>query len=429
MTMKLVPVPEGLQTAAFLLDRGALQGIPELLQTFFPGKAPWIVADSNTWNAAGEAVSRRLQDAGFSQLVPCIFPGTPQLHPEMEKAQFLAENMPENCVPLAVGSGVINDLVKCACGIRNVRYCCVATACSVDGYTASGSCMRVNGSKKTIPCPAPYAVCADVDVLEKAPAEMFAAGYADLLAKATGGVDWQIADALGMEPIRQDVWDLVQKDLRDRVADPGNMGPVFGGLAASGYAMQMYHDSRPASGCEHLFSHVWEMEELQLNGKEVSHGFKVGVGTLIATLLFEYVAEHSFEELLPRMTPPLTLEERKQEIADLTARGCYGTVAEENALKKYLTPAETLRRRETIRQQWQGIQQRIRKQMIPFEELRRMLKHAGCPVSPAEIGLEKAQYLHVVPTAQLIRVRYTVLDLLYECGLLADACKKLTVLL
>ena len=54
-----------------------------------------------------------------------------------------------------------------------------------------------------------------------------------------------------------------------------------------------------------------------------------------------------------------------------------------------------------------------------------MLKKAGCPVTPSEIGLSREQYLHAVPTAQLIRMRYTVLDLLYECGLLADACKSL----
>ena len=37
--------------------------------------------------------------------------------------------------------------------------------------------------------------------------------------------------------------------------------------------------------------------------------------------------------------------------------------------------------------------------------------------SPAEIGLESGQYVHGVAAAQLIRKRYTILDLVYELGL------------
>ena len=58
-----------------------------------------------------------------------------------------------------------------------------------------------------------------------------------------------------------------------------------------------------------------------------------------------------------------------------------------------------------------------------------MLQKAGCPVCPAEVGLDREQFLHVVPMAQIIRIRYTVLDLLYECGLLKDACKYLEIIL
>ena len=56
--MPLIEVPEGLQTAAFLLGHGALGSVPELLKTYFPGKKPWIIADGNTWKAAGELCSR-----------------------------------------------------------------------------------------------------------------------------------------------------------------------------------------------------------------------------------------------------------------------------------------------------------------------------------------------------------------------------------
>jgi glycerol-1-phosphate dehydrogenase [NAD(P)+] len=425
MSMPLIEVPAGLQTGAFLLGPGALKYVPELLATYFPGQRPWLIADGNTWRAAGEQVQALLTDAGLKPHEPYLFPADPRPHPDYAISQKLAGLMPAGCVPVAVGSGVINDLVKCAAGLKQVRYCCVATACSVDGYTSNGGAMTVEGTKKTVPCPAPYAICADEDVLKTAPAPMFASGYADLLAKVPGGADWIIAATLGIEPIREDIWQLIQGPLRERIADPTAMGPVFAGLASTGYGMQMYLDSRPASGAEHMFSHIWEMEGLTCHGEEVSHGFKVGIGTLISTLLMEYVVVNDFETLRPRQKAPLTEAERLREIVALTARGCYGAGPQETALKKYLNPEQTQERRRLIASKWSELQQGIKKQYIPFEELRAMLKKANCPTRPAEIGLTREQFLHAVPTAQLIRTRYTVLDLLYECGLLDDACSTL----
>ena len=424
MSMPLIAVPKDVQTVAFLLGHGALKSVPELLRTYFPGKVPWIIADGNTWKVAGKQVFELLKKDAANPADPYLFPADPRPHPDYTISRKLAELMPENSVPVAVGSGVINDLVKCAAGLKNVTYCCIATACSVDGYTSNGGAMTVDGTKTTIRCPAPYAICADLDVLQTAPAPMFAAGYADLLAKIPGGADWIIADRLGIEPIRKDIWELIQTPLRDRLADASDMGKVFAGLASTGYGMQMYRESRPASGAEHLFSHIWEMERLTYQGEEVSHGFKVGIGTMISTLLMEYVIHHDFDSLRPRMKRPLSREERKKEIASLMSNGCYGTAPMETAMKKYLTPEETFKRRELIASKWAELQNDLKKQIYSFDELRSMLRKAHCPASPEEIGLTREQFLHAIPTAQLIRVRYTILDLLYECGLLDDACNE-----
>jgi predicted HD superfamily hydrolase involved in NAD metabolism len=140
------------------------------------------------------------------------------------------------------------------------------------------------------------AVVADKEVLFTAPAEMAAAGYADLTAKIVAGADWIIADILKQDPIIPATWDVVQKDLRSWLADSNDLMAVFMGLAATGYAMQMHDDSRPASGSEHLFSHVWEMEGLLFNGEEVSHGFKVSVGTVVTLKLMQYFLDLDVEK-------------------------------------------------------------------------------------------------------------------------------------
>lgn len=416
-----VDMPQGISTRAFLRGEDAILGLPELLQANFPGKTPWIVADDNTWKVAGEKAFQLLKDAGMNPAEPHIYPGTPRLHPDYALAEKLAAEMPENVVPVAVGSGVINDIVKTVGGINNVPYCCVATACSVDGYTAAGSAMTVNGSKKTVPCPAPYAICADTSILATAPGEMFASGYADLLAKVPAGADWLIADALGEDPIRKDVWALIQGPLKDQVSDCTDMMKIFTGLASTGYAMQMMKDSRPASGAEHLFSHIWEMEGLQFKGEDVSHGFKVGVGTLASTLLLEYIAEHDIKELAPRMKPVPTAEEREKEVDELLKRNCYGPGPKETAMKKFLSGEAGAKRREEIIAKWDPLRTAIKDQIFSSDKVRASLKAAKCPAAPAEIGLDMEQFTHGILAAQLIRVRYTSLDLLYEVGLLEDA--------
>ena len=429
MEMPIIPIPQGLDTELFALAPGALKFLPQVLEKAFPGKAAYLVADGNTWQAAGADAEKILLNAGKIIAGKYVFPGEKRIHPEYSYCEMLAGIFPDGCVPVAIGSGVINDLTKCGASLKNLRYCCVPTACSVDGFTAAGAALVVEGTKKTVKCPAPKALCADVDILATAPAEMFASGFADLLTKVPAGADWVIADAVGEEPIRKDVWDLIQGNIRKWVSDKDDMLAVFDGLAATGYSMQMYQESRPASGAEHLFSHVWEMEGLTRNGEDVSHGFKVGVGLLASTLLMEYILEHDFDELLPIMKPGLSVEERTAEIDELLKKGCYGTAPKVTALSKHLTGEALAARRELIGKIWKDMQNGVRERLMPYTEAKALLQSANCPVTPEAIGLDREQFIHGIKTAQLIRRRYTILDLLYELGLLDEAIKKLDTMI
>jgi len=407
------------------LDDDALPQIPALLAEMWPGKSAWIVADGNTWRVAGERVQKILKEAGVPCCEPCILPAVPKPHPDYTLACQLAEKMPADAVPLAVGSGVINDLVKTAADIRKTTYCCIPTAPSVDGYTSKGSAMSVGGSKKTVPCPAPAAVVADKTVLLTAPPEMAAAGYGDLAAKIVAGADWIIADALKQDPVRPEIWDIVQKDLRTWLADPTDLKAVFMGLAATGYAMQLHNDSRPASGAEHLFSHVWEMEHLEHNGEEVSHGFKVSVGSVISLRLMQFFLETSPEEARRLAAPPISVEERQREIAELLKRGCYGEDPARLSMEKFQAGDAAFARREAIYAVWGDLQKKVARQLGDQEAFVGSLKAAGCPTTPEEIGLDRAQFIHGIYTAQLIRKRYNILELLYDAGLLKTAVEKM----
>ena len=212
------------------------------------------MADTNTFAAAGQAVLKEFRRAGHACREPFIF-AEQNLHAEQQHVAALEEALKEHeAIPVAVGSGTINDLTKLAAHRAGRQYLAVATAASMDGYTAFGASIACEGSKQTINCPVPAAVVADLDVIRAAPASMNAAGYADLLAKTTAGAEWLLADALGVEAIDPTAWAIVQGGLREAVANPAGvrdrnaeaLRQLTEGLLLGGFAMQSAKSSRPA---------------------------------------------------------------------------------------------------------------------------------------------------------------------------------------
>lgn len=284
------------ETRVLIVGREVLPAAARVFAEQFPGARAMIVADENTLRVAGNSVRAALESAGIALDAPFIY-RDPALYAEFRFVTQLENVLRTHAaIPIAVGSGTINDLVKLAAHrAGRPGYLCVATAASMDGYTAFGASITFEGAKQTFNCPAPRAVVADLDVLGRAPPEMTAAGYADLLAKVPAGADWILADALGVEPIEARAWSIVQGGLREALADPQGaragrasaLAPLVEGLMLGGFAMQWSRSSRPASGAEHQFSHLWDMEHHTHRGAAPSHGFKVGVATHAVTRMYE----------------------------------------------------------------------------------------------------------------------------------------------
>ena len=281
-------------TKAFELGEGVLHRAPALFKEYFPNRKAVIVADNNTWKAAGEAVDASMREAG----IPCerFLIEEEEFHADWPYVERIDEMLDRTgAVAVAVGSGVINDLCKLASFHHGQSYLCVATAASVDGYSSSGAVVSRDGAKLNIETHAPLVILADVGVLAAAPKEMTAAGYADLAAKIPAGAEWMIADLFGTEPIIPAAWNVFMNDLDAMLADPEGVAAgkpeaiasLFAGLTLSGIAMQVAKSSRPASCTEHLFSHVLDMTHHRYNGKFQSHGFQVAIGTLTMCAFFD----------------------------------------------------------------------------------------------------------------------------------------------
>ena len=390
-----------------------------------------IVADVNTYRAAGQAVAEEFRAVAHPLLEPFIF-RAPDLYAEHRFVTELEEAFRgHKAIPVAVGSGTVNDLAKLASHRAARPYMCVGTAASMDGYTAFGASITYRGSKQTFLCPAPVAVVADLDVICAAPGEMNAWGYADLLAKVPAGADWILADALGLDEIHQQAWAIVQGRLRELVADPAGVrrrdpaaiGRLVEGLMLGGFAMQAARSSRVASGAEHMFSHVWDMQHHTHNGHAPSHGFKVGIGTLATTALYERLLAKEVKKLDVKSCCAAWPDEQSW-IARATHLFGEGDLAEVGARElraKYSSPAQLGEQLGLLKAAWPKLRERLESQLLPLTTLRRMLQDAGAPTEPEQIGISRERLRQTYWQASCIRRRFTVLDLAVRTGLL-DAC-------
>jgi glycerol-1-phosphate dehydrogenase [NAD(P)+] len=424
------------ETKCLELGAGALTKIPSVFRTHFPAAVPLVVADPVTFSVAGETTANLLKQAGWSEVGSFLFcePGFYAEHRFVEQLEARL-NARKDTIPIAVGSGTINDVTKLAAHRTARRYLTVATAASMDGYTAFGASITRQGSKQTFACPAPLAVIADTNVIAGAPLAMNAAGYADLAAKVTAGADWLLADALGVEPLHETAWRLVQGKLPIALRDPGGIQRSQGdvlqqlteGLLYSGFAMQFAASSRPASGAEHQFSHLWDMQHHTFRGIAPLHGHKVGVATLAVTALYEYLLTQPLENLdlehCCRRWPELSALE--QAIGILFPNEQLAAVALTECRAKHVEKTELHRQLARLRTTWPSLRDRLHQQLLPFARLKQMLRDAGAPDRPEKIGLSREHLRRSFSLAYHIRRRFTVLDLVVRADLLEGALNHL----
>src|SRR5947209_5069473 len=137
----------------YLAVRGGIrhQAASAFVQTFARQTAT-IVADQRTFNAAGRDVYRTFEASGPTVESPFLF-GSDVYADERCVDQLRTALANCDAIPVAVGSGTINDLTKLAAHQLNRPYMVVATAASMDGYTAYGASITSHGSKQTFNCP------------------------------------------------------------------------------------------------------------------------------------------------------------------------------------------------------------------------------------------------------------------------------------
>jgi len=430
------------ETKFLKIGSNILSEIPEIFQEYFPNKKAVIIADENTYGVAGSKVHDSISKAGLEETNPFIITD-PDLYADYRFVQKIVDFLKNHdAISIAVGSGVINDLTKRANSELERPYMCVATAASMDGYSAYGASITKDGAKMTMSCPAPTAIVADLDIICKAPPLMTASGYADLYAKVVSGADWILADALGVEAIDNKSWHIVQDGLDDALKDPDGakngkitaIEPLIEGLMLGGFAIQSLKSSRPASGAEHQFSHLWDMEHHTFKGdfakkyglypnqdeQAPSHGFKVGIGLLTITALYEKMLDTPIENLdIDKSVDAWkSLDEQIYEVREMFKGSDIEDFAVTQITKKYISKEDLKIQLTKLKENWSKIKSDIRKQVIPYQETKKRLKLIGAPTKCEEIGISKERLRESFYRAQKIRDRFTILDVALRTGYL-----------
>ena len=423
-------------TKACLIGDGALDETARLFRDFFPGAGRALVVDDpRTRAAAGVRVADLLRAQGVEVVEHVLEPGGKIFHGDYRYAEEVraaiqaagVERDGEKIVPVAVGSGVVNDVTKRASGELGLAYLTVGTAASVDGYSSFGAALRSpEGAKQTYPCPAPRVIIADLDVMRTAPAWMAASGFADLLAKVPAGADWILAAELGAAQWHDPAWHTVQDGLKAAVGDPEGVvamktAPLtrfVEGLMLGGFAMQDMQSSRPASGAEHMFSHLLEMRDHTFNGEIVPHGIQVGVFTLFMCRVYEQILAFDYSRLdveacLANWKP---LEEQERIGRAMFAGTKFPDIGVKAARAKFIGRAATRARLEDFKARWPAIRARLAAQMVSAAEIERRLKVVGAPTTPEGIGSTVEASLADVRKTVYMRDRYMALDFLDLTG-------------
>lgn len=418
-------------TKALIIGEGAVGKTGEMFRQLFGNSTAIVVADLNTYKAAGSKAYESLKAAGIPTVDPFIFEDD-DLYAEWSFLIRLENHLKAcNAVAVAVGSGVINDLAKLASEHLGRRYIIVGTAASMDGYTAYGASISFEGNKQTFDCKAPMGVIIDPVIAAGAPSEMAASGYADLLAKVPAAADWMLAEAAGEEPIDTFAYNLLHENLKESLAYPAKVHArevkptemLAEGLIMSGFAMQAIQSSRPASGVEHQFSHYWDMEDLCFEGKHVSHGFKVGIGTLISTACFEFMLEFDMESLdVERCAARWpSWEKMEKDIRNMFAdKPGHMSRALSESKAKYITAGRLREQLTHLKNVWPELREKISAQIFSYDHVHDCLKKVGAPYEPEMIGVSRDRLRETFKGIPYMRSRYTIIDLIQRCDLMDE---------
>ncbi len=396
-------------------------------------RRPFIVCDANTYQAAMEQVENAMREAGMEYTIYNF--GQGHIEPDESAVGALTMAFDKRCdAVLAVGSGVINDCCKVLSHTLGIPMAVVATAPSMDGYASGTASMIQRRVKVSMSTGCAVAIIADTTIMKNAPMRMLQAGFGDMIAKYCALCEWRIASIVTGEVYCSEIADMVRESLRqvveafDGLSDRNEeaVGKVVGGLILCGIAMAFSGLSRPASGQEHYFSHMWEMMDLDRGNESELHGIQVGVGTILTLKVFDWLRSIKPDrDVAQRMMNGFSQDQWRQQVKRIFGKAAPVIIEGEESHYHKNSPERHAKHFQTILANWDTFLSIMQKELPDTHTLIDQMQQINMPVTPADIGISDQDVQDSWLGSREIRDKYLCSSLAWDIGLMDEAVKVL----
>ena len=331
---------------------------------------------------------------------------------------------------VAVGSGVINDLCKVASYRLKIPYIIFGTAPSMNGYASANASITVEGSpclsgkslpinflwqtmgghgyKTSIPAHLPTAIYLDLDVLENAPLRLIKSGIGDSLCFSTCQFDWLLSHLILDTHYNLAPFDLLQTHYQKLLAansinDQNFIQTLAETLIISGLGMYICGGSYPASQAEHLIAHYIEILYPKI-AQNTYHGEQIAVCTLSVADLQEKILQ---QENLQIRTTNFNQNDLKKIFDKNLAEHFFSEIN-----KKAIDDKLVQKINQNLQTNWHTIKAELQKTFISKNDLLKSYKKFALPEKCGDIGFDQKIYNQALTNSNLIRDRFTSLDLI-----------------
>ncbi|MBQ0125691.1 MAG: sn-glycerol-1-phosphate dehydrogenase [Clostridiales bacterium] len=413
-----------------IIESGAIEKTPSVIKEYH-GTKVFVLDDVNTHAAAGERLVGILEKAGIPYSIYTFT--ADRTEPDEHAVGSVILHYDSSCdIMVSVGSGVINDIGKIVAGVAKIPYIIVGTAPSMDGYASGTSSVIRDNLKVSVDSHCPDVVIGDLDILAEAPMKMIASGFGDMIAKYISIAEWRISHIINGEYYCDEVANLVCTALDKcvqnvsgiRERDKDAVAAVMEGMVISGIAANYAGVSRPVSGMEHYFSHVWDMRMVEFGTVADFHGIQCGIGTLDSIRVYDKIKKitPSKEKALAHAAF-FNYDEWKEVLIKYLGKGADMMILNEQKEKKYDVEAHA-KRIERIIDRWDEIIDVINT-LPSYDDLAAVFDAAGAPKTVEEIGVTKEAERAAFLITKDIRDKYIGSRLLWDLGELEEVCDEL----
>ena len=184
-----------------------------------------------------------------------------------------------------------------------------------------------------------------------------------------------------------------------------------------GIAMAEAGSSRPASGVEHYFSHIWDMRHLSFGTPMDLHGAQCAVGTRLAVALYEkLLAETPDRDRALAAARDFSLDAWHTRLREFVGAGAESMIALEKKEGKY-DRASHEARLDRIIEGWEEICAIAKEELPTIAELDALYTRIGLPMTAADLGLLAEELGDTFLATKDIRDKYVLSRLAWDLGL------------